>query len=234
MTILKRKYHKLTAIKTIAILADPACRPGWKKNFPRLLRKVWQEHKPDLFLVAGDLSLNATQKEYNEVFRYINKYPAVWAAVPGDHDYPTRNFRKYFGTLHKVIDIGGWRFIGLNTGTRTFSKKEAGWFSRQIRPRSIIFSHIPPEAPGWTFHSLWPRASNRFLAIVKKQRRYLHSMYFGHIHGYSRRVYQDIPLVVTGGIAESRGVKNNRYQGRGPLEMIIFKVTSGKTRVCKI
>ena len=235
MPIIKEKYTKLQGIKKVAILADAACRRGWEKNFPRLLKRVRELYKPDLFIVAGDLALNGYDREYRAVLKYILKNrDELWAAVPGDHDRPLKNFLKYFGSTRKVIDVGKWRFIGINTASRMFLKKEEEWIHKNIKTNSIIFSHLPPEADGWTFHSLWPRSSNRFLDVAKKYRTKIKAMYFGHIHGFSERKFMDIPMVVTGAVAESRVVKNNRYSGKGPLKMVVFDVDSGKTKTCMV
>lgn len=231
MSVIKQKYSKLEGIKTVAILADPACRAGWQKNFPRLLEKARKSFSPDLFIVAGDLALNGYDKEYRAVLKYINSgKDEKWAAVPGDHDKSIRNFRKYFGSTRKIIDVGKWRFIGVNTSNRMFLKREADWIRDNIKENSIIFSHLPPEAEGWTFHSLWPRSSNRFLEVVKKHRKKIKGMYFGHIHGFSERKFLNIPMTVAGSVAESRLVKDNGYGGQGPLKMSLFSVDSGKTR----
>ncbi|HPA71563.1 MAG TPA: metallophosphoesterase [Spirochaetota bacterium] len=234
MIILKEKYSRVEGVTTIAILADPACRKGWERNFPPMLEKVWKEHAPQLFIVAGDLALNATAAEYHAIFRYLDRYPATLAAVPGDHDRPLGLFRKHFGALRKVVDAGRWRFIGINTSNRMFLARERKWIDDNVRADSIIFSHLPPEADGWTFHSLWPRSSDNFLATVKRHRKKIHSMYFGHIHGYSERSYLGIPMTVTGALAESLVVKDNRYQGKGFFEMVIFDANSGNTRLCKM
>ena len=215
-------------------MADPACREGWEKNFPRLLKKVWNEHHPEVFLIAGDLALHAYQSEYKRILHYMKKIPTYWIAVPGDHDVPLKNFQKSFGSLRKVIDIGKWRFIGLNTSNRMFLHKEELWFEKNVRNNSIVFSHVPPEASGWTFHSLWPKSSDRFLKMVKRNQRKIHSMFFGHIHGFTRRKAFGVPMIVTGAVAESRRVRNNRYDGKGFFEMIVFYVKSGRTSICKL
>ena len=230
--IVKQKFTTLTGISTVAITADPGCRAGWEKNFVPLLEKVEREHHPGAYIVAGDLSLNSDDGEYRRILGHIEKTNAAWITVPGDHDRPIRNFMKYFGATRKVADIDGWRFIGLNTANRMFLKREEEWLDENIRKNSIIFSHVPPEAEGWTFHSLWPRSSNRFLSAVKKHRKKIHAMYFGHIHGYSEREYLGIPMIATGAVAESLVVRDNRYQGKGFFEMVIMDTASGKTTLC--
>jgi Icc-related predicted phosphoesterase len=232
MNIIKNKYSELRGIKTIAILADPGCRPGWKKNFTRLLERVWRAHHPDLFLVAGDLVLNGSPAEYEETISVIQRYPAVWAAVPGDHDPPLKNFVRYFGSTRKVIDVGKWRFIGVNTANRMFLKSESDFIKKHLRPNSIILSHVPPEAEGWTFHSLWPRSSDRFLSIIDRHRGKIRAAFFGHIHGYSVRKRSGVPLIATGAVAESFAVRDNRYAGPGFFEMMIFNTTTGAITLC--
>jgi len=232
--IIRDARISLHGISTVAITADLGCRAGWEKNFVPLLKKVEKEHRPGAYIVAGDLSLNSDDGEYCRILNHIEKTNAVWITVPGDHDRPVRNFMKYFGATRKVADIDGWRFIGLNTANRMFLKREEEWLEANIRKKSIIFSHVPPEAEGWTFHSLWPRSSNRFLRAVKKHRKYIHAMYFGHIHGFSEREYLGIPMIVTGAVAESLIVRDNRYQGKGFFEMVIMDTATGNTELCTV
>lgn len=161
----------------------------------------------------------------------MRKKDELWAVVPGDHDRPLKNFRRYFGYTRKIIDVGKWRFIGINTSNRMFLRKEADWIHKNIKHNSIIFSHLPPEARGWTFHSFWPRSSNHFLGVVRKHRRKIKAMYFGHIHGFSKRKYLNIPMIITGAVAEPKVVKNNHYNGTGFLKATIFYANTGKTAI---
>ena len=68
-------------------------------------------------------------------------------AVPGDHGRPLKNFRKYFGAVHKVMDISKWRFIGTNTANRMFLKKEADWIQNNIHLNSMIFVVVEEVTP---------------------------------------------------------------------------------------
>ncbi len=232
--IVKEAVVRLDNVTTVGILADPGCRAGWERNFPPLLEKAARDHAPQAYLVAGDLTLNSTEDEYRRIIFHIEKTDAAWITVPGDHDRPLAPFRRYFGATRRVADIGKWRFIGVNTANRMFLRTEEEWIDRHIRPHSIIVSHMPPMADGWTFHSLWPRSSARLLDTVSRHRRKIEAMYFGHIHGHSVREFRGIPMTATGGVAESWTVRNNRYDGPGPIQMIIFDVKSGKTSLCAL
>lgn len=232
MNIIKKKYSALSDIKTVAILADPACRTGWGENTPPLLDHVWRTHRPELFLVAGDLAINGTPSEFQKFISTIERYPAWSAAVPGDHDRPLKTFMRYFGSTRKIIDIGKWRFIGVNTANRMFLKSESDFLEKNLQPNTMILSHIPPAVDGWAFHGLRPLSSDRFLAIIDRHASKIKGAFFGHIHGYSQRKYSGVPLVVTGGVAESWAVKNNAYAGPGPSQMMIFDTTTGKFTFC--
>lgn len=234
MNIIKARYTALESITTVAVCADIGCRAGWEKNFRPLLDHVWRTHRPGAFLVAGDLSLNSAPEEYETLISMLEPYPSWFAGVPGDHDRPLANFRKYFGATRKVVDIGKWRFICANTSSRMFSRSEEEFIKRSIRKNSLILSHVPPEAEGWTFHSLWPRSSNRFLSLIDRNRRFITAAFFGHIHGYSTREHSGVHFIATGGIAESLTVEGNRYSGTGPLEMMIFDTATGAITLCEM
>jgi hypothetical protein len=234
MNIIKKKHAELSGIETVAILADPACRPGWEKKFPPLLAHAYRMHKPDLFLVAGDLAASGASREFEAFVSAVKPYPAWFAAVPGDHDRPLKIFRRYFGSTRKIIDIGKWRFIGINTAARKFLKSESDFLAKHIRRNTIILSHVPPGVDGWTFHGLRPHCSDRFLSIIGRHKSRIRGAFFGHIHGYARREHRGVPLIITGAGAESFAVRDNRYAGPGFFEMMIFSTATGKLTLCKL
>jgi predicted phosphodiesterase len=234
MHILREKYLKPDGIKTVAILADPGCRPLGKEPFLKLLAHVWRSHKPDLFLVAGDLVTEGAHQEYRALISALERYPARIAAVPGDHDKSLKTFIGYFGSTRKIIDIGPWRFIGLNTANRLFLKSEDDFLKKSLCPNSMIFSHVPPGIEGWTFHSLGPLSSKRFLSTIDHNSAMIRAAFFGHIHAYSRKEHSGIPLITTGTALEPLTIKNNQYAGPGLLQMLIFHVSTGKLTLCKM
>jgi predicted phosphodiesterase len=234
MDIIRKKYSELHGIKTVAIMADPACRAGWEKNFPPLLDHVWRKHKPELFIVAGDLAVYGTPKEFEDTIDVMKPYPARLAAVPGDHDRPLKTFMRYFGSTRKIVDAGNWRFIGINTAGRKFPKTESDFLEKNLRPNSLIFSHLPPGVDGWTFHSFRQPDSDRFLSIIDRHAPKIRAAFFGHIHGYSRRTRSGVPLIVTGAVAESLVVRNNCYNCTGFYQMMIFDTATGKLSLCRM
>jgi hypothetical protein len=234
MNIIKRSYSRFDGIRTVAILADPGCRAGWELNFPRLLAQVWHKHQPELFLVVGDMAVQGTTTEYEAMLSALDGYPASLAAVSGDHDRPLTTFRRHFGATRKIIDVGKWRFVGVNTAHRVFLRSESDFLEKHLRPNTLILSHVPPAIAGWKFHGLRQPYSDRFLSIIDRHASKIRAAFFGHIHGYSRRTRSGVPLIVTGAVAESLVVKDNRYAGRSFFEMMIFSTRTGKLTLCKI
>ena len=115
-----------------------------------------------------------------------------------------------------------------------FPGSEADFLENNIRPNTIVFTHIPPGINGWTFHSFRPYYSNRFFSIVERHKPQIKAAFFGHIHGYSRKKYKGIPFIATGGMAESFAIRNNRYDGPGIYQMMVFNTSTGKIKLCKL
>lgn len=234
MQFLKKEQIRLNGIKNIAIFADCGCVPEWQKTFPRLLKKVWDEYSPELFILAGDIALTGFYFDYSKIVRYMKPIPSRLAAVPGNHDRPAVLFRRFFGSVHKTIDVDKWRFICEDTSDKKIDARRIQRMQKDIRDNSIIIFHVPPATDNWSFYSLQDESSAMFYDFAKNNRNKIHAMYFGHIHGYSEHDFMGIPMIVTGGAAQSKVIKNNRYNEDTSLEMIIFDVSTGKISKCEL
>ena len=231
MPIVKRKRTSLEGVEKIAILADCGCVKNWEEGFPELLGRVWDVHSPGLFIVIGDIGMRGSFYHYGRILKYMKKYPARWIALPGNHDRPLFMFRLFFGSPRKRVDAGKWRFIGINTSKKVFTEKESKWMAKEIKDNSIILSHMPPSVEGWSFYSMPVESTARFFNIIDKNRSKVKAMFFGHIHGHSEMHYSGIPMTVTGGSAQSRVIRNNRYNEKAKLEMVIFNTGTGEWTV---
>jgi len=215
--------------KYIGILGDPACRPGWQANFPRMAELLWEKYRPSHVFVPGDVAAYGRPDEHEEILQYCRKHPWEWVVAMGDHDRPVDIFRRYWGPPHKVTDLGRWRFIGVDTSDRVFTNEESLWVREQIKDDSIIYTHLPPEMVGWKFHSLYPECTARFFAVLDDFHDQIWACFFGHIHSYDRKDYRGIPLIVTGaGGAEALGLGSNGYEGTRPFQAMAFDTTSGE------
>ncbi|MBW2318517.1 MAG: metallophosphoesterase [Deltaproteobacteria bacterium] len=87
--------------KYVGILGDPACRPGWQKNFPRIADLLWETYQPSHVFVPGDVTEWGMVTEHEEMLEYCRKYPWEWLVAMGDHDSPTNVFERYWGPAQK-------------------------------------------------------------------------------------------------------------------------------------
>ncbi len=213
----------------MAILGDPACRPGWQNNLPRLATLLWNTYRPSHVFVPGDVTAHGTAPEHKEFLLFCRQHPWEWVVAMGDHDRPLDVFCQYWGPAHKVTDVAGWRFIGVDTSEGLFLEHEAQWLRQQVRSQAIVYMHMPPGMEGWEFHSLTPACTARFFDVLDAFPHQIHACFFGHIHSYDSKTYRGIPLVVTGaGGAETFGLGLNGYEGTRPSQAVAFDILTGE------
>ncbi|WP_425050356.1 metallophosphoesterase family protein [Psychromarinibacter sp. S121] len=81
---------------------------------PELLAPLLQAvtaANPDLVIVSGDLTQRARSAEFREARAFLDRIPAPWLAVPGNHDVPLYNlgervlrpYRKYTRWISPVL-----------------------------------------------------------------------------------------------------------------------------------
>lgn len=88
--------------------------------------------RPDFIFVTGDMCFNGPVNADDLAFarREMDRLPAPWRTIPGNHDigdvppdaklkHPMNEarraaYRAHFGDEHWVLDLGDWRFVGLN------------------------------------------------------------------------------------------------------------------------
>lgn len=107
-------------------------RPFFHANWELLLRDLAARPAPDLFLVAGDVALDGPAREDDLAFAraQLDRLPAPWRAVPGNHDIGSNRpdlrgertvdqtlraaWSRHFGLGWWTLDLPGWRVIGLD------------------------------------------------------------------------------------------------------------------------
>jgi len=213
----------------VAILGDPACRPGWQANFIRLTDNLWEGFGPSHVFVAGDVVMTGTAGEHEAFQSICRRYPWKWHVAMGDHDRPLSVFQKYWGPPHTVTDLGRWQVIGVDTSEKRFTKNEEKWLRRQIKKMALIYMHMPPGLQGWAFHSLGIACTARFLDLLDDFREQIRACFFGHIHSHDEKEYNGIPLILTGaGGADARSLGTNGYEGAGRFQSMVFGTETGE------
>lgn len=149
---------------------------------------------PDLLLLTGDLADGGEESAYLRLRQRLRSLKCPILAVPGNHDHPAR-MRQALGIhawgVGRVVDLKGWRIMGLSSYWRGHAKGRLGiiqrrWLNQQLmqlpsRP-TLLAIHHPPIATG----SAWLDAMglDDAWALKRLLRRHpqVRAVLFGHGH----------------------------------------------------
>lgn len=183
--------------------------PLFRQNLARL-RRLAERLAPDLVVATGDLSLDGADREEDLAFaaELHAQLPAPLLALPGNHDVGSHahtmphqpvdaarldRFRAHLGPGRGVVDLPGWRVIGLNSevmGTGLAEETDqaaalpamlAGLGGRRI----ALFLHKPvfvttPEDPTFDYWSVPPAARPALAPLLDHAA--LRLVGSGHLH----------------------------------------------------
>jgi len=153
--------------------------------------------KPELCIVAGDLTDHGTEEEMEKVGQILKEIAVPTRVVIGNHDYTTLNergpYEKAFpGQMNYRFEHNGWQFVGLDTteGTRyektNVSDATLNWLDKELpklQPKNptVIFTHFPLgiDVPY--------RPLNADVLLEKFRDFNLRAVFSGHFHGYTER-----------------------------------------------
>lgn len=170
-------------------------RPFFQFNYDIALEAV-ADIAPDAIVVTGDLALNGPDDAEDVAFAasQLERLPAAWHAVPGNHDVGLVPFS---GGLHQAIDgkrlatyrdvfeedrfetsLGGWTLLGLNSqllGSGLDAEEEQfDWLAGTLRSSTspvALFLHYPlfldhPDETVDSHSVVRPSARARLLDLV--------------------------------------------------------------------
>ena len=181
---------RLVQITDCHLHADPLARS--RSGFPlRQLEAVVahaRRQRPDLLLVSGDISQDATPASYRHALDAFASFDCPWFWLPGNHDH--RQHMADARALLDQVDLGDWRLLLLDTQVAGQPHGEVGedqcqWLSEQLaadqRPTLIVMHH-PPLAVGadW-MDAIGLHDRDAFWAAVTPHA-HLRAVLCGHIH----------------------------------------------------
>jgi 3',5'-cyclic AMP phosphodiesterase CpdA len=226
----------------IALLADTHTTRGTRDTQPQYREHLEQvidavnTATVDLVIVAGDLTENGKDEEFQDFKQQIRRFAAPVLCVPGNHDVgpkwtPTKvdsvsseavaRYEQQLGPTFFSKTVAGLRVIGLNSsimGT-TLPLAQAQWkfledaFASDANTSTIAFFHYPPfrdfaTERGGGYWNIEPEPRVRLLALL--QRPCVKAIFTGHTHQALVNHYRGIPIVT--GEPVSFGLPRGRQQ----------------------
>jgi 3',5'-cyclic AMP phosphodiesterase CpdA len=196
-------------MRTIAHISDLHFGTEEPRVVEALLAQL-AEAKPHLIVVSGDLTQRAREKQFAAARAFLDRLPAPWLAVPGNHDVPLYDvFRRFLAPLerykrHITDDLAPtWiddeiAVIGINTA-RSLTIKDGRISMAQVdrlreqlaaipepRVRVVVTHHQlvqPPRSKGEAHHEdVVGRAKEALEAMDEAG---VDLMLAGHLHSAS-------------------------------------------------
>ena len=196
------------------------------------------KERPDYVFVTGDLSLNGPKEPDDLAFarEQMDRLPVPWRAIPGNHDIgdtppdprlkgPITKarraaWRKHFGDDFWTLDLGDWRFIGLNAQLMESDLPGEDQQMKMLtdaladadsRPVAILIHkplcQVDPEEKGRSLSALFPRSRKKLIALCARHRVKLVAC--GHRHFYRSTRHGTTRLVWAPASSFIDGTKSN-------------------------
>jgi len=218
----------------------------FRDNLERILR-IAEETKPDLVVATGDLSLDGADRAEDLALaaELHGAFPGRFMALPGNHDVGSHphtmprqpvdtarlaRFREYLGIGRGVVDLPGWRVIGLNSEIMGTGQEEeaaqaeflAASLAGARDRRLALFLHKPvfvtePTDPTFDYWSVPPHARGALEPVLSHPA--LRLVASGHLHLHRQFIQGDVafawapPLSFVVNPAEQRGLPGERVCG---------------------
>ncbi len=108
---------------------------------------------PDLVIISGDFTQRARRRQFQAARAFLERLPAPWLGVPGNHDVPLYSWRRFWQPLRKyrqyitndlapVFRDDEVAILGLNTA-RAMTTKHGRLSASQIRLLRREFLGLP-------------------------------------------------------------------------------------------
>lgn len=192
----KRKTQKIIQISDCHVSVD--CRADYRGQNPdrnlQSLLPVMRAWDPDLLLLTGDVSEDASPASYARVAAMTGTVGAPLLALPGNHDLPTV-MKKHFplgpwdGPF--ACEAGPWLLVLMDSTARgsiagTFSQQDMERFDRLLRGSSAEFvlvalhhQPVPVNSPWIDRYAL--ENPDLFFQFIDRDSR-VRCITWGHIH----------------------------------------------------
>ena len=147
---------------------------------------------PELMVVTGDVSANASEASYRRFLHKMQRVTAPWYWLPGNHDNPQRMDQLAANRRPEVVSVGNWRLLLLDTSVPGhicggFDQAELTRIEQLISSLAdhplMLMMHHQPVAVGshWIDGHMLKTGCEAFLDIVEKADN-VRAITWGHVH----------------------------------------------------
>jgi 3',5'-cyclic AMP phosphodiesterase CpdA len=191
---------------------DKNCRPWFEKVAKEM---AGHAEKPELLLIAGDLSEDGTPAQLTAVKEIFAGLKVPVYVVPGNHDYAKGEVRKAYDDLfpdrlNYAFEHNGWQFVALDTteGTKaqntTIAAGTLTWLDDQLpkldkKKPLVAFTHFPLG------EGVRMRPKNADGVLNRLTGHNLRAAYGGHYHAFTEKTAGEAVLTTNRCCAFSRG-----------------------------
>jgi 3',5'-cyclic AMP phosphodiesterase CpdA len=227
----------------VALVSDTHVTRGAKESQPfhrvRFNKAIAEVNsvKPDLVLIAGDLTENGTVDEYRDFKQQIRQFTAPVWYVPGNHDVGGKNipgkkpgtFRSRMQACERALgpswwvrEQGGLRVAGANGPLfgSGFPEEKRMWeeletaLALPVKTPTLFMLHYPPfqktnNEPGGVYWNLEPYPRARLLALLKQGG--VKTVLSGHLHQNLTNHFEGITLLTTTSVVHGDPLKKAQF-----------------------
>lgn len=161
----------------------------------------------DFFVVAGDLTDNGLEAEYEICRNDFDSIGIPWYVTIGNHDlYQTsgwESYKKTFGPSCYSVGMNGLlRIIFLDTSTGTVGKVQFSWLEEQLQRSNekyiLVVTHYPLYDD--LVPSIWrlPSSEERYKLIHLCRKYNVYAYIGGHLHTFQHQKIQELHHFIVG------------------------------------
>lgn len=172
--------------------------------YNRLVNRA-KSFNPVFILNTGDFIREGQAFEYENYIKQIAAGDIPILHLPGNHDvrYGSEIYRKYVGDLNWVLDLGDFRFIGLDNATGKFTEETVAFARKNLASQKIclVAFHKPPAIGRWIVHAMIddPKGGRgaEVMALIREAK--VPMVFLGHIHLYDELAIDGTQYIISAG-----------------------------------
>ncbi len=211
--LIAANVNKITQIKktdySFAVMGD---NKNSISTFRSIITKINDDPSILFTLNTGDMVFDGATQKYLFFLKQFDQFRMPVVVAPGNHDVAdegTKNYKKIFGPFYYSFHLPGSYFISLDdSDEKRIDEWQMQWLKGELKKSEgyknvFVFMHVPPFDPRVSMkdqpgHSMKDTENAKKLLSLLKERG-ITMLFLGHIHGYFKGNFNNVPYTITGG-----------------------------------